>query len=290
MFEEFVREGIDSSFSSQSVNLWAKQIANEYIGNEKESLNEKIAKIASVNGLNAEQVQRIVEATNLAVDSVKKGSDFELAKTAAVMMIVKKPGLDELPEMPGIEDFMAPPEAKEQDVNIHELFGVGEQNTNVVPKAKSIQIKIIKLADAKKALADHVSNLLFQKDASEKELVKVAKQCVLGDHENINNLYEMICDIGLEKMAKHYFPIINHVLVSQGVLEKTAYRAPEELISDRLDNNGISQIRITNGNHAIVKTFQTMKKIEDDIVHARKAIILVEDKIKKLKEEAKRIS
>jgi len=287
MFDQFINEGIDSTFSKDNINIWAREAVSLYL-DKGSPMVEKIAEIADCNGLNPEQIQRIVEAANLLVDSIKKGSDFQVARAPDVMAKLKGSFPEENPM--DLSDYITPPEAKDSDLDLHELFGIKPQGSAAIPQKKVIQIKIIKLASAKKALEDYLTNLEDNKKQNEVELVKVAKQAVLGDHEDVNELYGMVCEAGYEKLAKTYFPVINHVLVGQGIIEKTAFRAPEELISKDLDDNGIPSIKIVNGNHAVIKTFQTMQKIDDDIVHARKAVIFCDGKLNKYKEEAKRVS
>jgi len=272
MLDQFVREGIDSSFSKDNINLWAREICSDYISN-KIPLNEKIAQIAEKNNLNHEQIQRVVEATNLAVDSQKKGSDFEVAKTASVLAVMKK-APEEQVEGSSLSDYLSPPCAKDSGHDLNELFGVKPQESGM-PRKKIIQIKIIKLANSRERLDGHRINLSRQLAQQEKELVKTAKQCVLGDREDINDLYKMVCDYGHEKLANKYFPVINHVLIGQNVIEKTAFRAPETLISKDMNKQGIPEIKIINGNHAILKKFDTIKEIENDM--NREGFVMVPD-------------
>lgn len=286
MFDQFVREGSDGHFNRENVCLWAREVASSYVADGR-PLNEKIAHIAEENGLNGEQIQRIVEAANLAVDALKKGSDFDVATAPAVMRLMK----DKIEESPSTtSDYMVPPEGLHRDIDLNDLFGVKPQSEASIPEKKMIQIRIIKLGEAKKSLEDHLFNLNLQKHECENSLMKTAQQCIVGEYEDINDLYAMACEVGCTEQANRYFPIIDSEMVRKQIFEKSAFIAPTDLISKTLQDNGIPNIRIINGNHGMIKSFQTIKKIDDDIVHARKAIVLADSKIQKLKQESQRVS
>lgn len=288
MLDQFVMEGMGSTFSKDNVNMWARETAREYVS-EKTPLNEKIASIADKNHLNSEQIQRVVEATNLAVDGYMKGSDFDVAKTAGVLAIIRKPS--GCPLSSGLDDYVSPPSPVDSGEDMHELFGVKPQDVlPSVPRKRVVQIKIIKLGSAKKELLGMESTLNRKLVQAERDLVKTAKQSVMQDKETLEDLFSMTKEAGLTKLAKKYFPVIEHVLTNQGVLEKVAFQAEERYISKDIKKQGIPRIEIINGNHAVLKRFQTLKRIEDDLVHARRAIVVCDDKIKKLQEESERIS
>ena len=299
-FEELMSDSsIGNSFSKDNAIMWGRQIANAYLeelasGQQGSSMNEKVASVAQTHALNSDQIQRVVEAANLAVDRRKSGKDFQVARLENVLPLLKNL-VQNRPETiteckENLDDYLMPPSRPVAQVaDLENLFGEG-----IPPQTQSTKkiliIKIAKAEHAKKALEDYEMNLMMKKAEAEKELVKTAKRAVLDNHEDINDICQMAVNQGFTKEAAAYFPIINHVLVSQFVIEKTAFVAPPELISKDLAKNGLPAIDIENGNHGVIKSFQTLRKIDDDILTARKAIVLAESKIKKLNEEAKRVS
>jgi len=287
MFNDIIMDGNRSKFSKEKVTLWSGEIARDHISNGAD-LNEKIAQVAFDNHLNEEQIQRIVESTNLIVDSHKKGADFNTAKTASVITLVKKCNCEEKPD---ISDYMAPPSRDTSDVDLNEMFGVTPQDVQPsYPRRHVIKIKIMKLASAKQAFEDHAINRQRDLTEAERSLVKVAKKCIMEDKESLGDLYKMVKVAGYDKLADRYFPIINHVLDGMYVVEKNAFRIEDKYISKDLSKQGIPSVTVVNGNHAMIKSFETFKKIDDDIARAKRGILVCDDKIKKLKEEMVRIS
>ena len=133
-FEELMSDSsIGNSFSKDNAIMWGRQIANAYLeelasGQQGSSMNEKVASVAQTHALNSDQIQRVVEAANLAVDRRKSGKDFQVARLENVLPLLKNL-VQNRPETiteckENLDDYLMPPSRPVAQVaDLENLFG-----------------------------------------------------------------------------------------------------------------------------------------------------------------------
>jgi hypothetical protein len=267
-------------FGKDEVELYGSEAARSYL-NIESSLDEKIASIAMREKLNKEQIQRIVEEANTLVDLNKEGEKFSLAKTANVLIIMRK--RDERPEMES-DDYDVPPcmaHPDEKEISINDLFGVSPIEPEIKPSRAQLNIKIVKLGAAREELDGKKRLLELKYDSNIQDIIKTAEQLYFNDKKALSNIF------GLAKIAysygKNILGLVDNVLQRREVLEKNASVAPEDLISDEMRRFALIQ----NGEHKILKQIDNIGRIKDDIAHVKVGILKLDDEIVKTKEKIK---
>ena len=287
MFESLLSFSKTNTFNGDTAELLGGEAARSSLEMGM-PLNEKVAEVVLRENLNPEQIQRVVESANTAVDGYKKGESFDLAKTADVLIIMQK---KTEPESKEISDYNIPPECHKCEtpaVSFTDLFGnkastvQGEELDGGVPRAHRLHVKIVKLGAAKEAVSSYYQDLLRKQEESISGFVKSAEALY---HENKKDLKEVL---GLIKMAHpkeaaSLIPFMNEIFIRKELIEKTAAVVPYDLISDDMKNHAI----ITNGENIMLKQVTTIKNINDSVTEAKFGIIKIDDEIARIKEEIK---
>lgn len=121
--------------TSYDIHTWAKKASDDFILNGI-PLNSGLVKIARENGLNKEQVSRLVERTNAATyvskmnnaDDGEKYIEFPVAETRK---IATKLDYQE-PKTSTLEDYRTPPEKSAEHIKLSQLFpGVEEKEEEI---------------------------------------------------------------------------------------------------------------------------------------------------------------
>ena len=286
MFENLLSFSKTNTFNSDTAELLGGESARASL-ETKTPLNEKVAEVVLRENLNPEQIQRVVEEANIAVDLYKKGESFDLAKTADVLIILKKNSGHESKES---DDYATPPECHDtcSEVKFSDLFGIkadtsqGEAIEDGVPRGHKLHVKIVKLGAARDAINSYYQELLRKQEGQINEFVKSAEALYHEDKKALREVLGLI-KIAHPKEAANLIPYMNEVFQRRELIEKTAAIVPYELISDDLKNHAI----ITNGENIMIKQVTTIKNTNDDVIECKFGIIKIDDEIAKLKEEIK---
>jgi len=211
------------------VDNWSKQAAMEFLTN-KVPLNDSIIKIASSNGLNRDQVNRVVEAANteVYVNLFNKASDkyieYETADSEKIASVlygetktadVHELDYENIPEQPKLED-----NTNEFEKTAEHLPTTNTEDIHDYYKLASLETRI-------KQSMDEVE-VEYNKDAS--ILFSLVKQAVLGgtsfgDIESaLTAMYnEPVVRINIdevhEKIAQEIYPAkLNEVKTTTGTV------------------------------------------------------------------------
>lgn len=282
MFEELLSNTKERSIDKDILNIWSQQAAKSYI-DEKTPLSEKLASISREENLNPTQIQRLVENTNLTTEAFlrQRGvNDFDIAKTEDVL---EKLNMKNEKPMGTLGDYFSLP-SEEYSQNLYDLFGVEPQKAVFMNDKQAAYNVHEKIAQKKIAANCHLANLEMKKEAQLKRIVEVAKQSIMKDKEDINELYKMAHIAGYGQTANDVFKLINFVLTEQEVIEKDAFRAPEQYISEDLKG----KVKIINGNHPLLIAIKDLDQYNKGIEKTRQYIIKADDGLqavsKRLKE------
>lgn len=253
MFGFLVGEAPTKTTDLELINEFAKQAASAYLGATQTPLNESISKIASVERLGPDQVSLVCQEANKIVNaqlfktSSSKYVRFDLADAAAI--------LDQGEEKTAsVNDYAFAPREK-GDFTFSKTAG---HDGIQIPERFKVQAKMEKLAFDQVRTKEALIVINSEIQRGEREFVKVARNMLLPFpiHERRACFSDIACfckQAGLDSdQTNRLMGLLNHVMVQQGLLEKSAdVKADPDLISDNLN------ARIVNGTHPlyiIVKT------------------------------------
>lgn len=262
MFDFLVGDTPGKTVDLELAKEFAKQAAAAFLGQSKTSLNESITKIASLEGLNQDQIEIVCQEANKMVNTEmfkvaeNKYVEFELAdsstistgpvKTASVKNIDCDYELEPNEQKAYLEDFTMSKTAGHA--------GISDNSKNVSRAA------IEKLGFAQQRLDDDILLHNSSVEALENKFVKVARDQLLpyGLKERRGTfpyIAHFCKEAGLsDERTNTLMTYLDKVMVRQGLLEKSAdLKADPKLISDKLN------ARVVNGTHPLFIVIKTIK-------------------------------
>jgi hypothetical protein len=307
--DEILKLARKSPANSESYGIWGKQAAKRYIENGV-PLADSISKTASAQGLNPDEISRVVEAANLEVFDHKlktadnRAFEFDVANRDEV---IQNLGLHstEKTSMPSVffTDYDSPLPQNLSRTNGQsdfwsELAGLEGQRKVASPKLAENLLERLKFA-AEDIRYKQAANLERFAESSE-ELYSHIKQQVLGGKD-----YEAVADAIMSKAEggphedrmKELLGWAKRKLVDSGVLlthtrhgdtdlspekEKKAEPVEEALITDALESPGVP-VHIINGRHPLFATLDTLVQQFDEADKNNHNLIILEDKIRYVK-------
>lgn len=308
--EEVIKLARKSSSNSENYGLWGKEAAKRYV-EDGVQLSKHIAKIASENGLNPDEIARVVEAANLEVfdhklkTSSSKAFEFDVADHGKVIDLlgVKK----QKTAMPSVffTDYHKPLDqelSKTAGKTIEEAFGVSvDQEKIASPKIAEDLLERLKFAeqDLKYKIAYNVEKFI---ETAEGFYDKVKQEVLSGkSFEDISSVLMSKAEEGPQSTrVKELLDWTKRKLVDSGVMlaashtgdtseisedekkEKKAEPVESALISDTMESPGVP-VHIINGRHPLFSTMDTLVQQFDEADKNNYNLIILEDKIRYVK-------
>ena len=282
-----------------TLNTFAKLAANEYLGQNKTSLNTTLKKIASQENLTPFQVEYVVAEANKAVwgklfSMDKQASyDFPLADSKSVLkdlQVSQSAGEVKTAEL----DYMNPPiSTKVASFDPFQAMGVVEENLEKSAAARKeikreLKYRLEKVAAAKEEIERQLYVANTKIEELELSFVKSARDMVLeypfvDRPQAMDKIAEFLRGCGRVEQSQLLIKKLAHVLKRQGLVKEADLKAPEEYISDKLP------CRIVNGRHSLYMTVKTIMDQYDyrDTLHHRYEIVdsslpVLKEKIREL--------
>ena len=270
MFDFLVGDTSVKTVDLELVKEFAKQAASAHLGQNKDSLNNTITKIASIEKLNPDQVYLVCQEANKIVNTElfktasDKYTDFELADAAKILLTLE--GSEKTASAIDIDqDYnLAPGEVKAYctDFSFSKTAGHAGLNDNSRREQRS---QIEKIAAEKQRLEDDVLCHRSAVELLENKFIKIARNQLLpyglkerrGAFPYITHFCK---EAGLsESRTQKLMGFLDKVMVQQGLLEKSAdIKADPDLISNKLNT------RIVNGTHPLYVVVKTIKDKDEE--------------------------
>lgn len=313
-----------SKVSSDRLEVLANVAARRYLG-DGTMMNDSIAKMASENDLNANQIARVCEMANLATHrslwsktAAKESIAFDLADAKTVLRVVKKEPLDSCdPQSPPVSptesdacaepappsallpptsDYAGPPTGL--TVRGPPIASMFSANPAMVhnglhgdgPK-KTLIIRIEKKASERASAASKLLYAGMQLESLEKRACNSMKQALLSG-DTFFSLWEQAHAAGLSKAASKYFPEWQRQIIDGACgaertrLEKLAiHKAPDDLISDDLGG-----VVVINGAHPVLVSLDTVTKKTGEIKNMINNLLRIDDEVKVYRQQLRELS
>lgn len=309
--DEIIKLARKSSTSSESYGLWGKEAAKRFI-EEGVPLADHVYKIASENGLNPDEISRVVEASNLEVFNHKlktaegsKAFEFPVADREEVLERLGE--VREKSAMPTVffTDYDAPlPEAlsKVAGADIFDAFGVSSEVEKIAsPKLAEDLVERLEFArdDLKYKIAYNLEKFVENAEG----FYDKVKQEVLGGKsftDVSNALMTKAKDSSQEQRVRELLGWAKRRLVDSGIMlsaarhgdadiepeeekkEKKAEPVEQDLIADTFESPHIP-VHVINGRHPLFASLDTLVQQFDEADKNNYNLIILEDKIRYVK-------
>jgi hypothetical protein len=295
MFSFLVDEAPDKSVDLELIGEFAKEASSAFLGPGQIPLNQSIVKIAKAENLTPENINLLCQETNKQVHqhmfktAEDKYIDFSIANPNEIMCELEgseKTASEQLQRFSDLSsDYEAAPGETEtyfNDFTITKTAGKCGLYDNSKRKKKAA---IEKLAFEKQKIKEELFIKEAEIESAEKRFVKVARNQLLqyplqNRRSQFPYLAKFCKEAGMRRSrANQLLGLLDHVMVRQGLLEKSAdIKADPELISENLN------ARIINGTHPLqieVKTIVEKDK-EKELIEDR-GHNLIKDKVDSFK-------
>ncbi len=276
MFRYLVNDVPKSSTDLELLGEYAKYAASAYLGADKVPLNDSITKLAQVNNLGPPQVSIVCQEANKEVHSImfdrsaEKYTSFDLADPSVVLG-----GAGSVKTASAGSDYYQSPKEHIAPKDF-DFFG-GSGHSGLRDNSKFVkQASLEKLAEEAKQLfrdkvllEDHIEYL-------EKQFVKTARNHLTQYRiDERRSQYPYLAKFtkiaGMsDEDTNHLMDLLDHVMVRQGLIEKTAdQKADASLVDWDMD------ARVINGNHPLEMVIKTIvdKKNQHKLIEDRQNII-----------------
>lgn len=311
MFEDILKVSRGTSSSGEQFSLWGKTAAKRFI-EDGVNLNESIRKIASDNGLNSHEIDRVVQAANLETyahllkqaDPHDKSFEFPVADRS---MVVSPESSTEKTAMPKafFTDFdraMDDDLGRFSGVDLREAFGVAlaEKLAQDNARAEGLLQKLQRLAelerdkiaasleccmeDAEKFYQYIKQEVLAGKTFDEVEEAVKAKAGVSAYAERVGDLTAYVkrrlYDAGLLQLPARTGDSTDDP--TRADTEKKAEPVEPGLLTDMWESPGVA-VSVINGRHPLFAIIDTLIRQFEEADKSRHNLIILEDKIRYVK-------
>ena len=279
MFRYLLNDAPKNRTDLELLGEFAKHAASAYMGCDRVPLNDSIIKIAQVNNLPPSQVAILCQEANKEVHSsmfdrsADKYTNFDLANPNIVLEGLGSVKTASAPISDS--DYYASPTERVAFPDFERVGRSGHDglrdNSKFVKQAsiEKIAQEARNLFKDKILLEDHIEYL-------EKQFVKTARDHLTqyriderrGQYPYLTKFTKMA---GLSDYdTRHLMDLLDHVMVRQGLIEKTAdIKADASLVDWDMD------ARVTNGSHPLEMVIKTIvdKKNKHKLIEDRQNII-----------------
>ena len=286
MFSFLVDEAPSKSVDLELIGEFAKEASSAFLGPNQIPLNQSIVKIAKAENLTPENVNLLCQETNKQVHQLM----FKTAEDKYINFEIANPG-EILCQLEGSEKTASEQVQRFNDLSSDYESAPGETETYfndfAITKTagkcglyddskRKKKAAIEKLAHDKKLIQE--AHLIKQAEieSAEKHFIKIARNQLLQyslqeRRDQFPYLAKFCKEAGMGRQrADELLGLLDHVMVRQGLLEKSAdIKADPELISDNLN------ARVINGTHPLeiqVKTIVEKDK-EKELIEERHNLI-----------------
>lgn len=306
MDDDIVRIARGSGANAEQYGLWGKEAAKRYF-EDKTPMTDTIQKIASANGLNPDEVSRVAEFANLEAyghllknASDNKAFEFPLADVTKIT----RPAAEKRASLPSVfsTDYESPLDdslSKVAGVDIFEAMGVPREQEKVASPTAAFAL-LERIEHVAQAERDKLSFNMEKSTEDAEEFYRQIKQEFLGGKafpEIEKAVKEKAADS--EKYRGRLLDLLGWVkrrLYDEGVLldsgrtgdapssgeEKKAEPVERALITDMFESPGVP-IQVVNGRHPLFATMDTLVRQFDEADKSRHNLIILEDKIRYVK-------
>ena len=279
MFRYLTNDVPKSQTDLELLGEYAKHAASSYLGSAGIPLNESITKTAQMNSLSPSQISILCQEANKEVHSAlfdrgtSKYTDFNLANPSQVMAELghTKTANTRVSD----SDYHLSPSEHRQAPDF--IYGGASGHNGMRDNSKlTKQASLEKLAQESKQLFRDKILLEDHMEYCEKNFVKVARNHLTQfriDERRAEYPYlaKFMKIAGLDQPdISHLMDLLDHVMVRQGLLEKTAdITADASLVDWDMD------ARVINGSHPLEMTIKTIvdNKNKHKLIEDRQNII-----------------
>lgn len=300
---DFFNERVSAGVTMANMKEWAGEIANSFF-NANALPTDTLTKIAKTEELTPHQVEVLAGEANKLIHTHKYASaeekyhaaDFPLAdpkvavanlqldggavKTASIHLPEPK---FETPEMDMFKAFGVQPEEMDKTASVKHHVKLAEEKLELMNQKIQDQAFLLKTAYTN----------------AHNDFIKQARQCLIEESTSsdrmkvLGQLDHFVKSAGL-KHGKKLLAKLAYVMMKEGKLEPSvankaiAYlskeadeKAPDEMISGRLP------VQVVNGDHPLYITLKTVGDREADLLRNEQEGLLVQDKLKLLKQRVR---
>lgn len=287
--------------SSEQLDMLASSAAKQYVESGA-PLNATIAKFASENDLNRNEIERVCEMANIATHrflwsktAQKESIAFPLANSREIVapaVPCDAPAANAC-GIAGSDYLGPPPNLPAETPSLMSMLGLQAEGHDgfQVPEKKRIIIVLQKKASERERLAAKVVSAGIQLDELEKKACSAVKAAVING-ESFEGILAAASQMGLRKTAESIVGKFEGAVIHDSNnklrygLDKVAIsKAPEDLISNNLGN-----MTVINGAHPVMVHFGTVDKKVGEIREGLRGLISVDDEVKILNQRMRELS